>query len=553
MSDGDIHFQSNTFKLNTHQPVEQDVCDVLIIGSGPTGLTLACDLARRGIKVRIIEKSAVPFNGSRGKGIQPRTIEVFDNLGVAQPLLGVGQLYPPMKFHVSFLKIKWNMMKYQKQTADIPYPNVWLVPQWRTEQVLRDRLAELGTQVEWDTGALQIKQDAEGVSVRVACQGEPRIVHARYLVGADGGKSFVRKQLGVNFTGSTSQEGRMIVGDLHVEGLSRDAWHIWPTRKGGMIGLCPLPHSSLFQLMMRLDADEPAPELSEHAIQTRWLAATGSRKIHLHSPTWLSVFRPNVRLAERYRVERVFLAGDAAHVHTPAGAQGLNTGVQDAWNLGWKLAAVLDGAPEALLDTYEEERRPVAAAVLELSSELFNNTTGTGLPTFRRGDKERQLLLNYRASSLSVNSADIVDGKVQAGDRAPDATCSQQHGGRTRLFDVFRGGHFTLLAFGTQAIAAMNTFGSHDERFLQAFAVRPAHVSNDRYGLVDETGQARDAYGVSLQENIIFLIRPDGYVGLTATDDFVPAVQRYLATLSRTPDSLAGSDADMQATRAVAH
>ncbi|RMT37141.1 FAD-binding monooxygenase, PheA/TfdB family [Pseudomonas syringae pv. solidagae] len=272
--------------MNTHQPVEQDVCDVLIIGSGPTGLTLA----RRGIKVRIIEKSAVPFNGSRGKGIQPRTIEVFDNLGVAQPLLGVGQLYPPMKFHVSFLKIKWNMMKYQKQTVDIPYPNVWLVPQWRTEQVLRDRLAELGTQVEWDTGALQIKQDAEGVSVRVACQGEPRIVHARYLVGADGGKSFVRKQLGVNFTGSTSQEGRMIVGDLHVEGLSRDAWHIWPTRKGGMIGLCPLPHSNLFQLMMRLDADEPAPELSEHAIQIRWLAATGSRKIHLHSPTWLSVF-----------------------------------------------------------------------------------------------------------------------------------------------------------------------------------------------------------------------------------------------------------------------
>ncbi|RXT84081.1 FAD-binding monooxygenase, partial [Pseudomonas syringae] len=159
----------------------------------------------------------------------------------------------------------------------------------------------------------------------------------------------------------------------------------------------------------------------------------------------------------------------------------------------------------------------------------------------------------YREVSAYENSAGSVDGEGQTGDRAPDATCSQQHGGRTRLFDVFRGGHFTLLAFGTQAIAAMNTFGSHDERFLQAFAVRPAHVSNDRYGLVDETGQARDAYGVSLQENIIFLIRPDGYVGLTATDDFVPAVQRYLATLSRTPGSLAGCDADMQATRAVAH
>ncbi|EKG32042.1 FAD-dependent monooxygenase [Pseudomonas avellanae] len=318
-----------------------------------------------------------------------------------------------------------------------------------------------------------------------------------------------------------------------------------------MIGLCPMPHSNLFQLMMRLDADEPVPELSEHTLQTRWLAATGEKKIRLHSPTWLSVFRPNVRLAERYRVERVFLAGDAAHVHTPAGAQGLNTGVQDAWNLGWKLAAVLGGAPETLLDTYEEERRPVAAAVLELSSELFNNTTGAGIPKFRRGDKERQLLLNYRGRSLSVNSNDNVEGKVQAGDRAPDATCSQQRSGSTQLFDVFRGGHFTLLAFGAHAIAAVQAFDSHDKRCLQAFAVRPAYIGDDRDGLVDEAAQACQAYGVSAEENIIFLVRPDGYVGLVAVDDFAAAIERYLARVTGTPGQITHSD--MQTTRAIAH
>ncbi|MGN2385765.1 FAD-dependent oxidoreductase [Pseudomonas syringae] len=537
--------------MHTYPPVEQDICDVLIIGSGPTGLTLACDLARRGINVRIIEKAAAPFNGSRGKGIQPRTLEVFDSLGVAAPLLRAGQLYPPMKFHVSFLSIKWNMMKYQKQAANIPYPNAWLVPQWRTEQVLRDRLAELDIQVEWATEACDIKQNAEGVTVQLDCRGQTCTVHARYLVGADGGKSFVRKQLGVNFAGATSQEGRMIVGDLEVDGLSRDAWHIWPMRKGAMIGLCPMPHSNLFQLMMRLDADEPVPELSEHTLQTRWLAATGQKKIRLHSPRWLSVFRPNVRLAERYRVERVFLAGDAAHVHTPAGAQGLNTGVQDAWNLGWKLAAVLGGAPEALLDTYEEERRPVAAAVLELSSELFNNTTGAGIPRFRRGDKERQLLLNYRGRSLSLNSTDNVDGKVQAGDRAPDATCSQQRCGSTQLFDVFRGGHFTLLAFGAHAIAATQAFDSHDKHCLRTFAVRPKHIGDDRDGLVDEAGQACEAYGVSAEENVIFLVRPDGYVGLVAVGDFVAAIKRYLARVTGAPGQITGRD--MQTTRAIAH
>lgn len=513
--------------MNMHaHPIAQE-CDVLIIGAGPTGLTLACDLARRGVNVRIIEKAATAFRGSRGKGIQPRTLEVFDDLGVVEPLLRAGAPYPPMKLHVSLLKLKWQMMKRQQATSDVPYPNVWLVPQWRTEEVLRNRLAELGRGVEWATEAVTVQQDAEGVTLQLIGNSVPATLRARYVVGADGGKSFVRKQLGLNFEGSTSQEGRMIVGDLQVEGLSRDAWHVWPQRKGGMIGLCPLPHSNLFQLMMRIDPSESDPDLSEAAIAQRWLAATGLASIRLHSPTWLSVFRPNVRLAERYRLGRVFLAGDAAHVHTPAGAQGLNTGVQDAYNLGWKLARVLDGAPATLLDTYEEERRPVAAAVLELSSALFHSTTG-GLPKLKRGDKERQLLLNYRDSSLSIHSTGGQRLKVQAGDRAPDAVCSSPTCGTTRLFDVFRGSHFTLLAFGPQAIEAARSMRLADTQQLKICAIGPRHLQPDTDDLADETGSARHAYGIGDEDNITLLIRPDGYVASVANADWQRVTQNWL-------------------------
>lgn len=514
--------------MNIHARNTAQECDVLIIGAGPTGLTLACDLARRGINVRIIEKAATAFRGSRGKGIQPRTLEVFDDLGVADQLLRAGAPYPPMKLHVSVLKLKWQMMKPQQPTSYVLYPNVWLVPQWRTEEVLRNRLAELGQAVEWATEAVTMQQDAEGVVLQLLSNGVPATLRARYVVGADGGKSFVRKQLAVNFEGSTSQEGRMIVGDLQVEGLSRDAWHVWPQRKGGMIGLCPLPHSNLFQLMMRIDPAESDPALTETAIAQRWLAATGLKSIRLHSPTWLSVFRPNVRLAERYRVGRVFLAGDAAHVHTPAGAQGLNTGVQDAYNLGWKLARVLDGAPAALLDTYEEERRPVAAAVLELSSALFHSTTAGGLPKLKRGDKERQLLLNYRDSSLSIHSTGGQRLKIQAGDRAPDAICSSQTCGTTRLFDVFRGPHFTLLAFGAQAIEAVRALRPADTRQLKICTISPHHRQPDIDDLADETGNARRAYGIGDEANVTFLIRPDGYVASVASADWQRATQSWL-------------------------
>jgi hypothetical protein len=312
----------------------------------------------------------------------------------------------------------------------------------------------------------------------------------------------------------------MIVGDLHVDGLSRDYWHVWPAAKGGVIGLCPLPHSDLFQLMMQVRASEDEPVLSEQVIQTRWLSATGLKNIRLHDPAWLSLFRPSVRMVDKYRVGRVFLAGDAAHVHPPAGAQGLNTGVQDAYNLGWKLAMVLNGAPASLLDTYQEERLPVAAAVLGRSMKLYQSR---GVP--KRGDAERQLLLNYRGSSLTMEIA-WPHGKLRAGDRAPDAIC-ENSSGRIRLFDLFRGPHFTLLAFGAQAAAAIRDLQWTPVDSLRKCSIRLSGTAEGDGTIIDANGDAHAAYGISDKDNVVFLIRPDGYVGLIASQNWMHAVNEY--------------------------
>jgi 2-polyprenyl-6-methoxyphenol hydroxylase-like FAD-dependent oxidoreductase len=510
---------SITASTGSHQ---QDILDVIIVGAGATGLVLACDLARRGLRFQILDKATEPFAGSRGKGIQPRTLEVLDDLGVVDAVLAAGGPYPRMKAHVWGLGPTWRMHSHHAPTSDVPYPNILLLPQWRTEEILREQLGKLGASVRYDAEVTDVAQDVSLVKLQVRRGDQVEALAARYVVGADGGRSFMRKALGVDFDGTTTKEGRMVVGDLHVDGLSHDHWHVWPFAKGGAIALCPLPNSELFQLMMTLRLDEEVPELTEAGVQARWQTATGLKRIRLHTPQWLSLFRPNVRMVDRYRVGRILLAGDAAHVHTPAGAQGLNTGIQDAYNLGWKLGLVVDGADEALLDSYASERMPVAAAVLGLSSRLYAGYQGKSIPKLKRGDAERQLLLNYRSSSLAMTVAST-DRNPQAGDRAPDARI-ERNGQPCRLFDLFRGPHFSLLAWGDAAIAATADLGNEHIRVWMAARARrepAASLINDAKG---EMGMA---YGVVEGENTVVLVRPDGYIGLIATERWAESIAEY--------------------------
>jgi 2-polyprenyl-6-methoxyphenol hydroxylase-like FAD-dependent oxidoreductase len=293
--------------------------------------------------------------------------------------------------------------------------------QSRTEAILRERLHALGGVVEFNKAITTFQQDHDGVKATFST-GET--VRAAYLIGCDGGHSAVRKTLGLKLEGEAIGEKPTLIADVEIDGLDHGNWHIWPFAKGGLIGLCPLPGTSLFQL-------------TTNAKMTETDIETGVRKATGHSVAcvvWSSIYRPAVRMVERYRVGRVFLAGDAAHVHPPSGGQGLNTGVQDAYNLGWKLAHVLRGGPDSLLETYESERLPIAAAVLGLSKRLHQTKS------IKRGDATNQLSLHYRTSSLSSGAP---FGNLHPGDRMPDVQLADG----SRLFEHMRGPHATELGY----------------------------------------------------------------------------------------------------------
>ncbi|MFC4013259.1 FAD-dependent monooxygenase [Nonomuraea purpurea] len=353
---------------------------VLIVGAGPTGLTLAVELARRGVDLRIVDKFPQPPTGVRGKGLQPRTLEVFDDLGVIDQVLATGAEYPNVRAYKGE-EVVWEgrLDELREPSETMPYPNLFMQPQWRTEKILRDRLAELGHQVEFGAGVIDVEQDADGVTATL--EGGER-VRSAYLVGCDGGRSTVRKRLGIGFAGETFDSERVMLADIRTKDLDRDYWHVWGTmaQHAVYVTICPLPHTDVFQIIAPGEGDLTA------------LVAEHAPHVHIDEILWRSEYRVNVRMAERFRVGRIFLAGDAVHVHSPAGGQGLNTGVQDAYNLGWKLAI----GTEALLETYEDERMAVAEHVLGLSSRLHRERRT------RLSDDTNQLDLAYRGSALSV-------------------------------------------------------------------------------------------------------------------------------------------------------
>ena len=391
---------------------------VLIIGAGPTGLTLALELARRGISFRLIEAAATPSEGSRGKGIQPRTLEILDALGVIGPILAAGAPYPKLRIHLGPFSLRAGSMSSSRlPSEEVPYPNLLMVPQARTEAILRERLHALGGAVEFGKPLASFTQEEHGVRA-ILPTGET--IEAAYLAGCDGGHSIVRKTLGLRLEGETIDPRTMLVADVEIPGLDRRDWHVWPFAKGGAIGLCPLPNTPLFQFTCQAEA-------AAASIESLVERVTGHRVTRV---AWKSIYQPSARMVNRYRVGRVFLVGDAAHVHPPAGGQGLNTGVQDAYNLGWKLAHAARGGPDSLLDTYQSERLPVAAAVLGLSKRLHQTRS------IKRGDATNQLSLHYRTSSLSSGAA---YGRLHPGDRMPDGRLEDG----SRIFDHVRAGHAT--------------------------------------------------------------------------------------------------------------
>ncbi|MUL80744.1 MULTISPECIES: rifampin monooxygenase [unclassified Mycolicibacterium] len=341
--------------------------DVIVAGGGPTGLMLAAELRLHGVDVLVLEKDAEPTKVVRGLGLHARSIEVMDQRGLLPRFLGRGQQYPVGGFFAG-------IAKPQPEGLDTAHGYVLGIPQTITERLLTEHAEEVGAQIRRGCEVTGLSQDDHGVTVEVAetgSLGKPGSggsrLRSRYLVGCDGGRSTVRKLLGVGFPGEPSTAETLLGEvelDVPVDTLDAVVAEVRKTQL--RFGAMPLG-DGIYRVIVPAEgvAEErvTAPTLDDFRRQLR---ATAGTDFGVHSPRWLSRFGDGTRLADRYRSGRVLLAGDAAHIHPPTGGQGLNLGVQDAFNLGWKLAAEVNGwAPAALLDSYESERRPVAAEVLD--------------------------------------------------------------------------------------------------------------------------------------------------------------------------------------------
>jgi 2-polyprenyl-6-methoxyphenol hydroxylase-like FAD-dependent oxidoreductase len=488
--------------------------EVLIAGAGPAGLVLACDLARRGIAVRIVEANPTPpdhRSGSRGKGIQPRTLEVYDDLGIIAAVHEAGgQYFPALAWDgpKPIGPAKFHRIEKREPTPDVPYPSMWMLLQPRALDILRARLAELGGRVEFGTRLASFTQDADSVTASLLHpDGRQETLRARYLAGCDGARGVVRATVGVEFVSETIDPHPMITADVVVEGLERTHWHMWDNAKGGALWLGPLVQSNAFQLYAKFEDAEP--DLSFEGLRKLVRDRTGRSDLNVSEVLYASHFGSRAGLARNFRSGRSFLVGDAAHVHPPAGGQGMNTAVQDAYNLGWKLGHVLrHGAPAALLDSYEGERLPVAAHLLEFVVQMHKDWLGKAKDKEEpRKGEHMQLGLNYRGGPLSLDERGAVgEGVTRAGDRAPDARLTDAAGATVRLFDLLRGPHFTLLALDG---AALPPLGSQYRNAIRVHRVaRPEAAGGG--ALIDSDGQVHRLYGDGL-----ILIRPDGYLGYT--------------------------------------
>ncbi|WP_329561527.1 FAD-dependent monooxygenase [Kitasatospora sp. NBC_01266] len=478
---------------------EDDDYQVLVVGAGAAGLTLGCDLARRGVRALVIERSAALFPGSRGRGVQPRTQEVFDDLGVIDAILAAGGPLPRVLSRRPDATLKlWDLVEPAPAAAGVPYPVGWMLPQWRTQEILHARLRQLGGELRFGVALTSLSQDQQSVrALLTRADGSTTTVRADYLVGADGGRSTVRAALGVTMTGETLDPRASLVGDVRLTGLDRGNWHMWTRAPGDTLSLCPLPGTDHFALSVPVG--EGPVDTSPQAVRAVIAERTQLPAEAVLEVLWTSEYRPRAALADRFQAGRVLLAGDAAHIHSPAGGQGLNTGVQDAYNLGWKLGRVLrHGAPPRLLDSYEAERLPVAADVLQLSSRLHHSYRGSGPAVARRAGQTSQLGIAYRDSPLSVETrADLPEEALRAGDRIPDLALPQG-----RLFDLLRGPHATLLAVGRPAPAG-----------------RAAELVVREFAELAPLGPG------------LFVVRPDGYLGLATQDP--AALAAYLDLLGR--------------------
>ncbi|NED97318.1 rifampin monooxygenase [Phytoactinopolyspora alkaliphila] len=472
--------------------------DVIVAGGGPTGVMLASELRLHGVDALVLEKDTEPTRIVRALGLHARSIEVMDQRGLLERFLALGQQYPIGGFA--------GIAKPSPEQLDTAHPYVLAIPQTTTDRLLTERATELGAEIRRGRELVGLSQDDHGVTVQLADGSQLR---SRYLVGCDGGRSVVRKLLGVGFPGEPTRV-ETLLGQMELTAPPEELMAVVAeVRKTQLrFGAIPLGDGVYRVVVPAEGVSEDRsipPTLAEFKQQ---LQASAGTDFGVHSPRWLSRFGDATRLAERYRTGRVLLAGDAAHIHPPAGGQGLNLGIQDAFNLGWKLAAEVNGwAPEGLLDSYHTERHPVAVDVL-------NNTRAQmELMSLDPGPQAVRRLVSELMDFTDVNRY-LIEKVSAVGIRYDFGQGHELLGRRMRDVGLNRGRLYELM---------------HDGRGL----------------LLDQTGRLAIAGWADRVDHVVdasaeldvpaALLRPDGHVAWVGTDQ-----QELLGQLSRWFGAAAG-------------
>ncbi|TFK37808.1 FAD binding domain-containing protein [Crucibulum laeve] len=531
---------------------------ILVVGAGPSGLVLALVLAKSGVPVRIIEKSSTIPIGTRGSVLMPRTIEIYNLLGLHPQLsASKGLKDPPMVIYNTpggneVLKTAPPMLKELPKTPDIPFNAPIFISQNINQHILREELEKHGCKVEYNTELISFQQDDNGLNAHVQRMSDgvsvAEDIRASFLVGADGGK------------GSTADSEGMIVANATVKNLAEKVSHIWKTPTAD--GILPYDVEARKFLIAIIGSslsleDKCSPEGVRDLLRTQ----IGRQDIAPNEYEWLSFFKPNIRMVERFSVGRVFLCGDAAHVHSPHGGQGLNSSVQDSFNLAWKLVLVQKGvSPLSLLETYNEERLPVITEMLRQVTGIHKDSSGEGGNlTLERGPHLMMMGINYRWSSIVLDdqfsSRDereieelkkhayiVKDAVLRAGDRAPDTSDllevqrQDRHQTPATLFSLLLPDKHTVLIFiGNRSFSEgmrlkeslldESTLSYHQE-FIQVFLVGnlfpSAALEAPKMGTVclfDSKAFAYQLYSASDAESMkIIVIRPDGVIGAILRD-----------------------------------
>jgi 2-polyprenyl-6-methoxyphenol hydroxylase-like FAD-dependent oxidoreductase len=531
--------------------------EVIIAGSGPTGLMMAALLVRRGVKVRVLDENEQQAHETRAFGIQARSMELFLNIGLADEVMKRGRIATGAQIYVDGEKAA-EIAIDDLGRDDTPYSFLLMLPQSETEQILVYDLGLRGVTVEHRVKVTGFTQSADGVEVQATGpDGEARTYRGAYLIGADGAHSIVRKTLGLKFEGAPYPM-TFLLADCRIE---------WPLdferlkiflRQRQLGVFLPLRDTKLNRLLVA-DLHESAPTektaeasgsepVTLEEVQAAMRAACGF-DVTLSEPKWLSRYRLHHRGVDRYRVGRVFVAGDAAHIHSPAGGQGMNTGLQDAANLAWKLALVLRGeAPDALLDTYHAERWPVGQRVLEYTDRIFsfmasskgwvaslrNFLLPTVMGTITKSNRVRgrafhfisQLGIRYEPNEggaflhdeLSPGAPRAWKEGLTPGHRAPNGLITRHRD----VFDLIDGYRFHLLAFSRHPLQekeigwlsdALSEFAKAAPLELKAHLIASTLSGQDPRLIRAETAHAFNEYGVTGEvTQALFLVRPDGYI-----------------------------------------